>query len=166
MFSFVDIRLALLLCATVLLARGQGEEDSTGVSCTLDGQVYQDRDVWKPEPCQICVCDSGTVMCDEVICEDTSDCPNPVVPHDECCPICPDDGQQEQVEGPMGERGPKGERGLPGPAGNDGIPGQPGLPGPPGPPGPPGLGGVSAMRFSALKIHHWNIPQSSLSHGA
>lgn len=61
-------------------------------SCTLDGQVFADRDVWKPEPCQICVCDSGTVMCDEVICEDTSDCPNPVIPHDECCAICPDDG--------------------------------------------------------------------------
>lgn len=61
-------------------------------SCTLDGQVFADRDVWKPEPCQICVCDSGTVMCDEVICEDTTDCPNPIIPHDECCPICPDDG--------------------------------------------------------------------------
>lgn len=58
----------------------------------MDGQVFADRDVWKPEPCQICVCDSGTVMCDEVICEDTTDCPNPVIPHDECCPICPDDG--------------------------------------------------------------------------
>lgn len=54
--------------------------------------MFADRDVWKPEPCQICVCDSGTVMCDEVICEDTSDCPNPVIPHDECCAICPDDG--------------------------------------------------------------------------
>lgn len=64
----------------------------TGGSCTLDGHVFADRDVWKPEPCQICVCDSGTVMCDEVICEDTSDCPNPIIPHDECCPICPDDG--------------------------------------------------------------------------
>lgn len=28
MFSFVDIRLALLLSAAVLLARGQGEDDS------------------------------------------------------------------------------------------------------------------------------------------
>ena len=27
MFSFVDIRLALLLGATVLVARGQGEDD-------------------------------------------------------------------------------------------------------------------------------------------
>lgn len=59
-------------------------------SCTLDGQLYNDKDVWKPEPCQICVCDSGTVMCDEVICEDTSDCADPIIPDGECCPICPD----------------------------------------------------------------------------
>lgn len=74
--------------ATILLVTPVG----TGGSCTLDGQVYNDRDVWKPEPCQICVCDSGTVMCDEVICEDTAHCSNPVIPHDECCPVCPDDG--------------------------------------------------------------------------
>lgn len=61
-------------------------------SCTFDGKTYSDRDVWKPEDCQICVCDSGTVMCDEVICEDTTDCPNPVIPQGECCPVCPDDG--------------------------------------------------------------------------
>lgn len=59
-------------------------------SCTLEGQLYNDKDVWKPEPCQICVCDSGTIMCDEVICEDTSDCADPIIPDGECCPICPD----------------------------------------------------------------------------
>lgn len=90
MTSSNNIRLHLYFYthATVLLVISVG----TGGSCTLDGQVYNDRDVWKPEPCQICVCDSGTVMCDEVICEDTTDCPNPVIPHDECCPVCPDDG--------------------------------------------------------------------------
>ncbi|CDQ81638.1 unnamed protein product [Oncorhynchus mykiss] len=95
MFSFVDIRLALLLSATVLLARGQGEDDSGFGSCSLDGQQYNDKDVWKPEPCQICVCDSGTVMCDEVICEDTTDCADPIIPDGECCPICPDDSETE-----------------------------------------------------------------------
>lgn len=64
----------------------------TGASCTLEGQVFADRDVWKPEPCQICVCDSGTVLCDEVLCQDPIDCLNPIVPQGECCPICPDDG--------------------------------------------------------------------------
>lgn len=64
-------------------------------SCSLDGQQYNDKDVWKPEPCQICVCDSGTVMCDEVICEDTTDCADPIIPDGECCPICPDDSESE-----------------------------------------------------------------------
>ncbi|KAK5885616.1 hypothetical protein CesoFtcFv8_019311 [Champsocephalus esox] len=132
------MRLALLLSAAVLLVRAQGEDDRTGGSCTLDGQVFADRDVWKPEPCQICVCDSGTVMCDEVICEDTTDCPNPTIPHDECCPICLDDGFQEpQVEGPRGERGAKGDRGSTGASGRDGMDGQPGRPGPPRPPRTP-----------------------------
>ncbi|KAK5619404.1 hypothetical protein CRENBAI_004568 [Crenichthys baileyi] len=111
MFSFVDLQLALLLSVTVLLVRGQGEDDRTGASCTLEGQVFADRDVWKPEPCQICVCDSGTVLCDEVLCEEPTDCPDPIVPQGECCAICPDDGYQSaQVEGPKGDRGPKGER--------------------------------------------------------
>ncbi|KAL3063525.1 hypothetical protein OYC64_003150 [Pagothenia borchgrevinki] len=90
MFSFVDMRLALLLSATVLLVRAQGEYFRAG-SCTLDGKVFAYGEAWNPEPCQICVCGSGMVMCDEVICEDTTDCPNPIIPHDECCPICPDD---------------------------------------------------------------------------
>lgn len=59
-------------------------------SCILDGQSYNDKDVWKPEPCQICVCDSGNIMCDDVICEDTTDCADPIIPDGECCPICPD----------------------------------------------------------------------------
>ncbi|KAA0725463.1 Collagen alpha-1(I) chain [Triplophysa tibetana] len=112
MFSFVDFRLGLLLSAAVLVVRGQGEDDMPFGSCTLDGQSYDDKDVWKPEPCQICVCDSGSIMCDEVICEDTSDCANPEIPDGECCPICPDeDGvvfPTEEYERP-GDVGPKGD---------------------------------------------------------
>nr|XP_041577346.1 collagen alpha-1(I) chain [Taeniopygia guttata] len=154
MFSFVDSRSLLLVAATVLLARGQGEEDIQTGSCIQDGLTYNDKDVWKPEPCQICVCDSGNILCDEVICEDTSDCPNAEIPFGECCPICPDTDaspaypENAGVEGPKGDTGPKGDRGLPGPPGRDGIPGQPGLPGPPGPPGPPGLGGNFAPQMS------------------
>lgn len=58
-------------------------------SCLQDGHRYSDKDVWKPEPCQICVCDTGTVLCDEIICEDVRDCPNSEIPFGECCPICP-----------------------------------------------------------------------------
>lgn len=93
--SHPDPRVVLCVCGLRCLTCPPSlsvAPSDTGGSCTLDGQVFADRDVWKPEPCQICVCDSGTVMCDEVICEDTTDCPNPIIPHDECCPICPDDG--------------------------------------------------------------------------
>ncbi|XP_043085492.1 extended synaptotagmin-1-like [Puntigrus tetrazona] len=47
---------------------------------------YRDKDVWKPEPCRICVCDTGTVLCDEIICEELKDCPKPEIPFGECCP--------------------------------------------------------------------------------
>lgn len=58
--------------------------------CTHLGQAYADRDVWKPEPCQICVCDSGSVLCDDIVCDDQElDCPNPEIPFGECCPVCP-----------------------------------------------------------------------------
>lgn len=82
---------------TPLSVLPSGAPSGTGSSCTLDGHVFADRDVWKPEPCQICVCDSGHVMCEEVICEDTSDCANPVIPHDECCPVCADDGRESEL---------------------------------------------------------------------
>lgn len=58
------------------------------LSCMQDGQRYVDKDVWKPEPCRICVCDTGTVLCDEIVCEELKDCPNPEIPFGECCPIC------------------------------------------------------------------------------
>lgn len=59
--------------------------------CIQDGQQYNDKDVWKPEPCRICVCDSGSVLCDEIICEEIKECANPIIPSGECCPICPAD---------------------------------------------------------------------------
>lgn len=58
--------------------------------CSHLGQSYADRDVWKPEPCQICVCDSGSVLCDDIICDDQElDCPSPEIPFGECCAVCP-----------------------------------------------------------------------------
>ena len=65
------------------------EEDAGG--CIQDGQAYMDKDVWKPEPCRICVCDSGSVLCDEIICEEMRECANPIFPTGECCPVCPAD---------------------------------------------------------------------------
>lgn len=62
--------------------------ETDAFSCIQDGQRYIDKDVWKPEPCRICVCDTGTVLCDEIVCEELKDCPKPEIPFGECCPIC------------------------------------------------------------------------------
>ncbi|KAA0708108.1 Collagen alpha-1(II) chain [Triplophysa tibetana] len=56
-------------------------------SCMQDGQRYSDKDVWKPESCRVCVCDTGTVLCDEIVCEELKDCPKPEIPFGECCPV-------------------------------------------------------------------------------
>lgn len=69
----------------------------TTKTCIYEGQVFADRDVWKPMPCKICVCDAGSILCDEVVCEEVT-CANPIIPHDECCPVCPDDGMSLSSE--------------------------------------------------------------------
>jgi len=56
-----------------------------------DGQHYNDKDVWKPEPCRICVCDTGSVLCEEISCEEIRDCPRVEIPFGECCHICAPD---------------------------------------------------------------------------
>ncbi|KAI5106814.1 collagen alpha-2(V) chain precursor, partial [Silurus meridionalis] len=95
------------------------------LSCIEDGQVYTNRDVWKPEPCRICVCDSGTILCDDVQCDEVINCEKVVIPEGECCPVC----QSTHTER-------DGGRGS-GPPGFDGEPGIPGQPGEAGPPGHP-----------------------------
>ncbi|GCB82052.1 hypothetical protein scyTo_0021933, partial [Scyliorhinus torazame] len=92
MFRFVDSRTLVLLTATqaILLAvvKCQGADiQDLKVNCMQEGQTYSDKDVWKPEPCRICVCDAGIILCDEIICEDLKDCPNPEIPFGECCPV-------------------------------------------------------------------------------
>lgn len=74
-----------LFCVSLSMV-SHTEEDA--FSCVQDGQRYSDKDVWKPEPCRICVCDTGTVLCDEIVCEELKDCPKPEIPFGECCPIC------------------------------------------------------------------------------
>ncbi|XP_009580903.1 PREDICTED: collagen alpha-1(III) chain-like, partial [Fulmarus glacialis] len=88
MMSFVQ-KVTLLILAVFQPSVILAQQDAPG-GCTHLGQVYADRDVWKPEPCQICVCDSGSVLCDDIICDDQElDCPNPEIPFGECCPVCP-----------------------------------------------------------------------------
>lgn len=57
-------------------------------TCTENGKVYADNDMWSPEPCRVCVCNKGTAMCEDVVCEDLGDCQKTVTPEGECCPVC------------------------------------------------------------------------------
>lgn len=73
------------------------------MSCTADGQVYTNRDIWKPEPCRICVCDNGQVLCDEIQCDELTNCEKVVIPDGECCPVCQTDSSSNGGQGTFGE---------------------------------------------------------------
>ncbi|KAG7281782.1 hypothetical protein CRUP_037063 [Coryphaenoides rupestris] len=81
--------------STALVVSHRGHVRRAGQdSCNLkpgDGQHYNDKDVWKPEPCRICVCDTGSVLCEEITCEEIRDCPRVEIPFGECCHICAPD---------------------------------------------------------------------------
>ncbi|MEQ2185154.1 Collagen alpha-1(II) chain [Goodea atripinnis] len=96
MLSFMDFRTVLLLVASqaclLAVVRCQLDDDQEeGTVCNVEGQRFYDKDIWKPEPCRICVCDTGAVLCDDIVCEELKDCPKPEIPFGECCPICPAD---------------------------------------------------------------------------
>ncbi|KAF3688424.1 Extracellular matrix protein FRAS1 Precursor [Channa argus] len=57
-------------------------------SCTEDGKVYSNNQIWSPLPCQVCICETGTVVCEDVVCEDLSDCETSEIPEGECCAVC------------------------------------------------------------------------------
>ena len=56
--------------------------------CTDNGQDYAHNEIWRPEPCRMCVCDGGVVICDEVQCEPVVNCERVVTPEGQCCPLC------------------------------------------------------------------------------
>ncbi len=57
-------------------------------NCTVDDIVYKHNDIWKPDPCRVCVCDNGVTICDEVQCELLQNCEKVVTPEGACCPVC------------------------------------------------------------------------------
>lgn len=65
------------------------DEYDEEVACTQGGQMYLNRDIWKPSACQICVCDNGAILCDKIECPEMLSCANPITPAGECCPVCP-----------------------------------------------------------------------------
>ncbi|CAB1434644.1 unnamed protein product [Pleuronectes platessa] len=145
--------------------------ESQGENCTVEGEVHQHNDIWKPEPCRVCVCDAGVAVCDDVKCETVSNCQKVVTPEGQCCPVCDNFASASRRieimgfkvvglpghagpagppggQGRTGPRGFKGRRGFAGPPGYDGEPGVPGNPGQSGPPGqmaPPGGALASQM---------------------
>ncbi|CAM4621278.1 unnamed protein product [Leuciscus chuanchicus] len=127
-------------------------------NCKDGDQNYSENEIWKPEPCRLCVCDKGQIICEEIRCEDLKGCEQFIIPEGECCPVCQTfasaRGRIETIAfkivgvpgrpGPMGPPGAdgragypgsKGRRGVSGPPGFDGEPGVPGMPGEPGPVG-------------------------------
>lgn len=67
-------------------------------SCTEDGKVYSNNQIWYPDPCQVCICEMGTVVCEDVVCEDVGDCETTEIPEGECCPVCKTDTKTGKLE--------------------------------------------------------------------
>ncbi|KAK3800354.1 hypothetical protein RRG08_052740 [Elysia crispata] len=66
------------------------DDDGQLVTCTFEGQVYQEGSAWLPDvdaKCTTCSCVKSKVMCQRMICPDLS-CADPVTVDGECCPSC------------------------------------------------------------------------------
>ncbi|XP_010190470.1 PREDICTED: extracellular matrix protein 2, partial [Mesitornis unicolor] len=57
--------------------------------CRVNEMIMYDKAVWSPEPCVTCLCSRGEVICDTATCHPLQ-CPQPVTPAGECCPVCSD----------------------------------------------------------------------------
>ncbi|XP_070182140.1 protein kinase C-binding protein NELL1-like isoform X2 [Littorina saxatilis] len=56
-------------------------------SCSDNGTVRTEGEVWEKDKCSVCRCRNGTVECRNVQCP-PAECKNPVYRDGECCPIC------------------------------------------------------------------------------
>ncbi|KAL1251600.1 hypothetical protein QQF64_019396 [Cirrhinus molitorella] len=57
--------------------------------CVFRGITMYDKTVWSPKPCVNCLCASGEVVCDRILCPALR-CQLKFQPIGECCPICID----------------------------------------------------------------------------
>ena len=57
------------------------------------GMFYENGASWSPDDCTFCSCEGGDIMCAVVDCA-MPDCDNPIYVEGECCPICPDDCEE------------------------------------------------------------------------
>ncbi|XP_075825826.1 extracellular matrix protein 2 [Microtus pennsylvanicus] len=65
--------------------------------CFVKGMIMYNKAIWSPEPCSICLCSNGRVLCDETVCHPKM-CPYTIKPEGECCPICSDAEQRESID--------------------------------------------------------------------
>ena len=84
----IDSSICATFTVSFLFLSSVAGVDEKKESCTVDGELYLHNDIWKPEPCRVCVCDNGVAICDEVQCELLSNCEKVVTPDGECCPVC------------------------------------------------------------------------------
>ncbi|XP_052454747.1 collagen alpha-1(II) chain-like [Carassius gibelio] len=161
--------------AQVLLITCQDVKTEETKNCKDGDQNYSENEIWKPEPCRMCVCDNGQVICEEIRCEDLKGCEKLVIPEGECCPVCQTfasargrietfafKGQKGEPgdipyivgipgsPGPMGPPGTNGRPGYPGSKGRRGVPGPPGFEGEPGVPGMPGEPGPAGTQLPGI----------------
>lgn len=68
---------------------GPNEILRDSLQCYYEGKVFTDGTQWKAEhnPCWMCSCQRGKVVCDSIICPPTT-CDNPLFLQTECCPSC------------------------------------------------------------------------------
>ena len=59
-----------------------------GDGCTVDGERHQEDELWRPEPCRVCVCQGGVALCEEVQCKLLTSCEKVTTPEGACCPVC------------------------------------------------------------------------------
>lgn len=56
--------------------------------CKEGDVIHEPNAIWKPEPCRLCVCDKGNIVCEDIRCEELKGCEHFSVPEGECCPLC------------------------------------------------------------------------------
>lgn len=67
-------------------------------SCAADGKVFANNQIWNPDPCRVCICDLGTVVCEDLVCEDVGHCRTTRIPEGECCPVCLADAKKGNMD--------------------------------------------------------------------
>uniref|UniRef100_A0A672QMV4 Extracellular matrix protein 2 n=1 Tax=Sinocyclocheilus grahami TaxID=75366 RepID=A0A672QMV4_SINGR len=71
--------------------------------CVFRGITMYDKTVWSPKQCVNCLCSSGEVVCDRILCP-ALQCQLKFQQIRECCPICIDPGLEKQVKAAAEER--------------------------------------------------------------